>query len=718
MPKLSLSDVSNLTNQASAIGTINENMRLIEAAVENTISRDGTVPNNMDADFDMNEFRILNLPEPQDGAEPLRLMDADMVLDSIDDINQAVIDTAASAAAAALSAANALTSENNAETAETNAEAAAADADADRIAAEAARVGAETAETNAETAETNAETAATTATTQAGVATTQAGIATTQAGIATTQAGTATTQAGIATTAAGNAQTAETNAETAETGAEAARDAAETFRDEAEDFANSIDPGSFATAAQGLLADSAVQPGDLATVATTGDYSDLINVPAIIADAEDVTYNNATSGLTATDVQAAIDELESLSGGGGREILSADRTYYVRSDGSDSNTGLVDSAGGAFLTMQYAVDLVLNTLEPLNYAVTIQVGAATRTAGVNLNQPWRGSNFLWVIGDTTTPSNCTINTTSDDCFAVTRGCSPVIIQGFRMTTTTSGSCIRVWEAGSKVYYGFCEFGSCAAAHIDCGLYGEAVANWNYTINGSAVSHFHTGAPGMISSSAITVTLTGTPAFSAYFAGTAGGFQVLHPITFSGSATGKRFVSHKGGVIDAQGKTATFLPGSTAGTTDTGGEYVTGSGAKPLFQAHKNSVNQTGIVTATFTKVTYDTEAIDVGGYYDTTNSRWTPPAGRYKIDVFIQYTAGIVSGFRGAAVLYKNGTGIGTSIVHFSSTAGSSVFLSKIVEANGTDYFEGWCYADGTGNKSIDGNPNSTFFQGHWLGDL
>lgn len=41
------------------------------------------------------------------------------------------------------------------------------------------------------------------------------------------------------------------------------------------------DVGDFATTAQGALADSAVQPGDLATVATTGDYNDLINQPVV-----------------------------------------------------------------------------------------------------------------------------------------------------------------------------------------------------------------------------------------------------------------------------------------------------------------------------------------------------------------------------------------------------------------------------------------------------
>ena len=48
------------------------------------------------------------------------------------------------------------------------------------------------------------------------------------------------------------------------------------------------DVGYFATAAQGALADSAVQPGDLATVATSGDYDDLSNKPTIPANLDDL----------------------------------------------------------------------------------------------------------------------------------------------------------------------------------------------------------------------------------------------------------------------------------------------------------------------------------------------------------------------------------------------------------------------------------------------
>ena len=62
MAKLTLSDLTSLTsNEASAISTINANMALIETALENTLSRDGTSPNTMSADLDMNGNDILNI---------------------------------------------------------------------------------------------------------------------------------------------------------------------------------------------------------------------------------------------------------------------------------------------------------------------------------------------------------------------------------------------------------------------------------------------------------------------------------------------------------------------------------------------------------------------------------------------------------------------------------------------------------------------------------
>ncbi len=75
MAKLILDDVVNLQNEPTAVGTINANSALIEAALEKTLSRDGTAPNSMQATLDMNSNHIINLPPAGSLLEPLRYQD-------------------------------------------------------------------------------------------------------------------------------------------------------------------------------------------------------------------------------------------------------------------------------------------------------------------------------------------------------------------------------------------------------------------------------------------------------------------------------------------------------------------------------------------------------------------------------------------------------------------------------------------------------------------
>lgn len=75
MSKITLTDVGDLRNPITAKTTINNNSDAIEVAIENTLSRDGTSPNQMGTSLDMNSHRVLNLPAPVTSAEPLRLQD-------------------------------------------------------------------------------------------------------------------------------------------------------------------------------------------------------------------------------------------------------------------------------------------------------------------------------------------------------------------------------------------------------------------------------------------------------------------------------------------------------------------------------------------------------------------------------------------------------------------------------------------------------------------
>lgn len=60
MTKVTLANVSSLIDTTTAQTTINNNSAAIVTAVENTLSRDGTSPNTMGANLDMNGYSILN----------------------------------------------------------------------------------------------------------------------------------------------------------------------------------------------------------------------------------------------------------------------------------------------------------------------------------------------------------------------------------------------------------------------------------------------------------------------------------------------------------------------------------------------------------------------------------------------------------------------------------------------------------------------------------
>lgn len=78
-----------------------------------------------------------------------------------------------------------------------------------------------------------------------------------------------------------------------------------TYDDVAGTITLDVDSADFATAAQGALADSATQPADLATVATTGAYADLTGKPVLgTAAAEDTTAFDAAGSAAAAQTAA------------------------------------------------------------------------------------------------------------------------------------------------------------------------------------------------------------------------------------------------------------------------------------------------------------------------------------------------------------------------------------------------------------------------------
>lgn len=81
MPKVTVATLANLDNPGSAVETINDNFDALSDVIDTLVSRDGTSPNQMTADFDMNSHRISNLPVPVAYSEPARHGDIQQYVD-------------------------------------------------------------------------------------------------------------------------------------------------------------------------------------------------------------------------------------------------------------------------------------------------------------------------------------------------------------------------------------------------------------------------------------------------------------------------------------------------------------------------------------------------------------------------------------------------------------------------------------------------------------
>lgn len=142
-------------------------------------------------------------------------------------------------------------------------------------------------------------------------------------------------------------------------------------------------------------------------------------------------------------------------------------------------------------------------------------------------------------------------------------------------------------------------------------------------------------------------------------------------------------------------------------------------SKPSFVAHKNNVGQNTIADNTWTKLTATTAASNVGGYYDTTNSKWTPPAGKIFLNgLWYASTGTIGTGGACAASFYKNGSVL---FYMYSAAVVNSPWgrVYCLDTCTGADYYEFWGYADLTGTAlntwDCSGDPTLTKFSGHWI---
>jgi hypothetical protein len=217
-----------------------------------------------------------------------------------------------------------------------------------------------------------------------------------------------------------------------------------------------------------------------------------------------------------------------------REKLTAARTYYFRTDGSDSNTGLVNSVGGAFLTAQKAYDTITSGLDLGGQTVTILAGVASQTfsAGLAITQPWTGGGSIVLDG-----ASGTISATST---CINNTCVlPGTLTVQNLTLASSGGAGILMQAPGNIIVGSgVTFGATSAAsyHMGALVAGALIkcTSQSYGITGGAQIHIGGVAGGQVQTAADTVTITGKVTCSYFAYADRVGFINANANTYKGS----------------------------------------------------------------------------------------------------------------------------------------------------------------------------------------
>jgi hypothetical protein len=254
---------------------------------------------------------------------------------------------------------------------------------------------------------------------------------------------------------------------------------------------------------------------------------------------------------------------------------TANTTFYVRTDGSDSNDGLTDTAGGAFLTIQKAADVIYG-INWNQYKPTIQVADGTYNVGNKVsfryphNTGWGANGNYTIQGNNTTPSNVVI-TSSRDCFELTSSTtvSFYLILGFKFVTAL-GSGIET-DASAGVLLDNCVFdcadvGMAIRYYAEVGNYLGGTITFINTLSGTTRYAYLVAGQCLIAGQQ---NYSGLTVSQGLLRGSKNAYVQFNPLSVTGTATGQAYYFESGCLYHgvASYKDPEDLPTSGAGYSE-------------------------------------------------------------------------------------------------------------------------------------------------------
>lgn len=520
--KIVLANLVNLQNETSAVNTINANNAVLVAAIDNTLSRDGTTPNQMVANLDMNNNQILNLPSPATVDSPARLVDV------VTNPTILVPPVGTSGAVVGLLNTNKTDSGNN------------TFSGVNTFSGNDVLSGNNTLGGNNTFSGTN------------------------------THSGTESFTGPVSfTNPTFPAGTFWNNTRNAKTG---------TYTVVNADKLTTLALGGSAyytvtfSAASTYDANFAVVLTNEDSTVSGGNHTGRGKKIAINGYPSFILWPGQTMILMN---QNNVWRFEYP----GRWRVQGQPTIYVdHANGNDTNDGLVTGTG-AFATIQAAVIAYESWFDFNNFGPTIQVANETFTENnVSHTHPLVGYHVFSLTGNTTTPSNCVWQVSGTGNVAINcRDCGLAIVTGFKFVSTGTNNLFINGGQDGVCDFGSIEFGSNPGGfHLDVSPGGAC--NWfggTVTLSGNmggfllGIGEGHCLLDGMV------LSIPNPLTFSNFFQLTGPHFTSVTALTVTGSGAGSGSTGRKwsvtGNAVLSIGASA--IPGATTGVTSTGGQQI-------------------------------------------------------------------------------------------------------------------------------------------------
>lgn len=246
-----------------------------------------------------------------------------------------------------------------------------------------------------------------------------------------------------------------------------------------------------------------------------------------------------------------------------REVLTGERTYFVRDDGDDANDGLTCARYGAFRTVQRAIDAAY-ALDCNGFPVTIQLGDGVHDGAIRIHGSLTGAADeknvpLRIIGNEASPDAVRLTVTGTDLVRM-GGKANALLAGVELRTVTGGDSINLRDFARMEHRNLI-FGPCAREHIKATSGAMCKAIGPTTVTGDAACFCHPTAKALIDFSSQTLTFVGEPGFSTYLWGINDATVKLDGATIEGRAGDGQVFVHVNGVLNVSSCTGIWTGGS-------------------------------------------------------------------------------------------------------------------------------------------------------------